>query len=84
MTNTANALTEEYLVDLLKKQDETVLPILYEKYSMALFGTIFNILADQELAEEQLQETFLKIWKYSNLYLLRFKKVILKKLKFKG
>ena len=50
--------SEEELVYLLKNQDN---------YSAAIFGIIFKMLEDRELAEDILQEAFVKIWKnFSN------------------
>lgn len=67
MVNTKN-ITEEELVRLLKDKDERVLNILYEKYSLSLFGVIHRVLNNQELSEERLQECFLKIWKNGDKY----------------
>ncbi len=67
MANTKK-ITEEELVRLLKNKDERVLNILYEKYSLSLFGVIHRVLNDQELSEERLQECFLKIWKNADKY----------------
>ncbi len=67
MTNHKN-ISEEQLVALLQSKDKQVLAILYEKYSHALFGVIYKLLGDQKLAEEQLQECFLKIWTYGAKY----------------
>lgn len=64
----ASNITEEELVDLLRSKDERACSILYDKYGEALFGVIFRLLGDKELAEEQLQECFLKIWKYADSY----------------
>ncbi len=62
MTKKALNISQEELVTLLKNRDQSALSLLYENYSLALFGVIFRLLGDQELAEEQLQECFLKIW----------------------
>lgn len=61
-------VTEEYLIKLLKSKDKRLMPILYEKYAPSLFGVIHSIVKHQETAEEQLNECFLKIWKYSSKY----------------
>lgn len=71
MTDSQPASTphnEEQLVQRLQAHDEGVLSELYERYSIALYGTIFRVVGDQKLAEEQLQETFLKIWNYADRY----------------
>ncbi|MEO1436805.1 MAG: sigma-70 family RNA polymerase sigma factor, partial [Bacteroidota bacterium] len=61
-------ISEAQLVARLKQQDTGVLDLLYANYSKALFGVIFQIVKDRELAEELLQETFLKIWTKSHQY----------------
>jgi RNA polymerase sigma-70 factor (ECF subfamily) len=68
MTKKATNINQDQLVALLKKRDESALSLLYEKYSLALFGVIFRLLGDQKLAEEQLQECFLKIWNSIDTY----------------
>jgi RNA polymerase sigma factor (sigma-70 family) len=60
--------TEPVLVDLLKKRDESGLRLLYDYYSQALYGIIFRIVSDQELAEDLLQDAFVKIWKNIDSY----------------
>ena len=59
---------EEQLVASLKAKEEQVLVELYEKYGTALYGIIYRLVGDKKLAEEQLQECFLKIWNYSDSY----------------
>ncbi len=41
---------------------------MYDHYSGALFGIIHSILADQQAAEDVLQQVFLNIWKKIGLY----------------
>jgi len=54
--------SEEELIYLLKNRDQSAFAYLYDNYSGALFGVIFKMLDDRELAEDILQETFIKIW----------------------
>jgi RNA polymerase sigma-70 factor (ECF subfamily) len=42
--------------------------ILYERYSAALYGVISRIINDDHLAEDVLQESFVKIWKNVDEY----------------
>ncbi|MEO2052780.1 MAG: sigma-70 family RNA polymerase sigma factor [Allomuricauda sp.] len=48
--------------------DEKALYQLYDKYSGALFGVILRICRDRGMAEDLLQETFIKIWKNIDTY----------------
>lgn len=56
------------LIKRLKNQDSQALSVLYDKYSGALYGVIIRICKNEELAQDLLQETFLKIWQKSNQY----------------
>jgi RNA polymerase sigma-70 factor (ECF subfamily) len=53
---------EEDLVSALQQQDQQAFSYLYDNYSGALFGLIYKMVNDKELAEDILQETFVKIW----------------------
>lgn len=41
---------------------------IYELYSESVFGIIFSIVRDEKIAEEILQDVFLKIWENSSSY----------------
>lgn len=56
------------LVQGLKDGDEASLSIIYDKYSPALYGLILKIVKDDALAQDILQECFLKIWKKAKSY----------------
>ncbi|MFA6275683.1 MAG: sigma-70 family RNA polymerase sigma factor [Pedobacter sp.] len=62
------SLSEEELVNALKKQDTIAIKALYDMYSGALFGVISRIIQQTEVAEDVLQETFVKIWNSANSY----------------
>ena len=55
--------TEDLLVTLLKKKERKAINYLYDNYSKALFGIILNVVNKEEVAEDLLQEVFIKIWK---------------------
>lgn len=66
-----NTLDEQDLVVYLQKGESFSLEYIYDHYSAALFGIILKILQGRrEVAEDVLQETFIKIWhnrvQYSN------------------
>ncbi|UEG49120.1 sigma-70 family RNA polymerase sigma factor [Ferruginibacter lapsinanis] len=54
--------SEDELVVLLKGQDRQAFSYLYDNYAAALNGLIFRMVEDKELAEDILQEAFVKIW----------------------
>ncbi len=53
---------EEDLVRLLKEQDQQAFSYLYDNYAGALNGIIARMIDDSQLAEDVLQEAFIKIW----------------------
>lgn len=54
---------EEDLVCGLKNGDKTAVEKLYKMYAPSLLGIIARIVKFDEIAEDVLQDTFLKIWK---------------------
>jgi RNA polymerase sigma-70 factor (ECF subfamily) len=61
-------LPETEIIERLKIQDSSVISYLYEHYGSALYGIIVHIVHDEAVAEEVLQETFLKIWQNALVY----------------
>jgi len=59
---------EEELIALLKGGDESAFSYLYDNYSAALYGIIYRIINNNELAEDVLQEAFVKIWNNFSSY----------------
>jgi RNA polymerase sigma factor (sigma-70 family) len=55
--------TEENLVALLQQKDKTAFSELYDHYSGALYGVLLRIIPEEVIAQDILQEVFLKIWK---------------------
>ena len=62
------SLSEEELVSKLKSQDTIAIQALYDMYSGALLGVISRIIPQIEVAEDILQETFIKIWNSAGSY----------------
>ena len=59
---------EQQIIQLLKQEDQRALNLLYENYSDSLYGVIMKITNNQEIAEDALQETFIKVWKNAQKY----------------
>ena len=55
-------IEEEQLVKLLVGRDTKALEILYDNYSAAMYGVIHRIIQNDKIAEDVLQEAFVKIW----------------------
>lgn len=60
--------TESELVQLLKQRQQHAFSYLYDNYSGALMSVIAGIIPDKELAEDVLQEVFVKIWRQIESY----------------
>ncbi|MEO6523955.1 MAG: sigma-70 family RNA polymerase sigma factor [Mucilaginibacter sp.] len=56
------SLSEEELVLALRNRDKIAIEALYDMYSSSLLGVIARIVVDTAIAEDVLQETFIKIW----------------------
>ncbi len=62
LTEDINYITE------LQGGNKSALYELYNKYSAALYGVILRMCRKEDLAQEILQDTFLKIWKQIHTY----------------
>lgn len=56
------------LIELLQKKDQKAFSKLYEMYAESTYGIIYNIVLDTDLAEEILQDVFIKIWEKAESY----------------
>jgi RNA polymerase sigma-70 factor (ECF subfamily) len=64
MSRQADRLSDEQLMANLDGPEvERSISTLYERYSRTVFGVGFKILGDRSLAEELVQEVFLKVWR---------------------
>lgn len=68
MTTKKISLSEEELISKLKSQDIIAMQALYDMYSGALFGVISRLIQQTEVAEDVLQEAFIKIWSSAESY----------------
>lgn len=59
---------ESEFVNHLLSRDRKRFGVIYDNYSNALFGIIFKIVQNDEIAEDILQDVFLKIWNNSHTY----------------
>lgn len=59
---------EQLIVSLLEKGDKKAINLLYDNYANSLYGVILKVTNNEELAQDALQETFVKVWKNSKKY----------------
>ena len=50
------------------RRDSTAFEYLYDHYSAALYSVVLRVVRQQDIAEEVLQDTFLKIWDRMSSY----------------
>jgi RNA polymerase sigma-70 factor (ECF subfamily) len=56
-------LSEEALVALVARGDDTALAELYDRVGRMAYGLAFRVLRDERLAEDAVQEAFLVVWR---------------------
>ncbi|WP_298236922.1 RNA polymerase sigma factor [uncultured Algibacter sp.] len=59
---------EKEIVSLLEKGDKKAITLLYENYADSLYGVIKKVISDDDTAQDVLQESFIKIWRYAKKY----------------
>lgn len=60
--------SEEQLVQLLRQGSKDAFDHLYKHYGATLYGVIGRIVGDEQIAQDVLQEVFVKIWNSISLY----------------
>jgi RNA polymerase sigma-70 factor, ECF subfamily len=69
MPQRADELSDEQLMARLSGPEvEAAISTLYDRYSRTVFGVGLKILGDRSLAEELVQEVFLKVWRSSGTF----------------
>ena len=59
---------EDTIIKHLKNGNKIAINLLYENYADALLGVIKKVIKDNDLAQDVLQETLIKVWKKGNSY----------------
>ncbi|WP_452222932.1 RNA polymerase sigma factor [Lacinutrix chionoecetis] len=59
---------EQEIIILLKNGDKKAIALLYEYYSGALLSVIKKVISDDDVAQDVLQEGFVKVWKKGKTY----------------
>lgn len=54
---------QEQYISRLQRQDQSVIGELYDAYGGALYGVVLRIVQSPELAQQVLQDTFVKVWR---------------------
>ncbi|WP_034062027.1 RNA polymerase sigma factor [Lacinutrix jangbogonensis] len=59
---------EQDIITLLKNGDKKAISLLYEHYSGALLSVVKKVISDNDIAQDVLQESFIKVWKKGKTY----------------
>lgn len=65
---TSNAASEAIFVEALRSGNQQVFAQMYERFSPPLYAFIVNRVKDAEVAENLLQDVFVKAWRNSGQY----------------
>ena len=63
-----STLNEKHIVAILAEKDDKAISLLYEHYGDTLYGVAYKVVKDEDLAQDILQESFIKIWKKCDTY----------------
>jgi RNA polymerase sigma-70 factor (ECF subfamily) len=64
----AHTICDDELVSALKCNSGEAMGVLYDNYSAFLYGLIYRIVQSEQIAEDLLQEVFVKIWQNIGSY----------------
>ena len=62
-------LSDEALVALLARSEQSALAELYDRYGRVAYGLALRVLRDEALAEDAVQEGFLAVWRTTARYM---------------
>ena len=62
------AVSDQTLLGRLQGGDEAALAALYERYASVLYALALRVIGDRQLAQEVIQDTFLRCWDQAERY----------------
>ena len=68
MTRELAHLSDEALVALAARSEQTALAELYDRYGRPAYGLALRILRDESLAEDAVQDAFLALWRTASRF----------------
>jgi len=63
-----STLLEKHIVELLQERNDKAIALLYDNYGDTLLGVAKKVVRSDDLAQDVLQESFIKIWKKADSY----------------
>ncbi len=59
---------ESQIVEMLHQNDKRAIAIIYDQYAPSLYGVVFRIVQSEEVAQDVMQDAFVKVWKKGTTY----------------
>lgn len=60
--------SDDLLIERIAQGDQTALSALYDRYGVTLYNVAYYILQSQVLAEEVVQDVFLRLWRQADVW----------------
>lgn len=67
-SGTPNQLSDEALLNAIAGGAVWAMESLYQRYSRSLYSLVYRMVANQQVAEDLLQDTFLAVWRRATTY----------------
>lgn len=61
-------MTDIELYERVRQKDKQALEALYDRYERILYAFVMQLTKDRDLAEEAMQEVFIKLWRGGDVY----------------
>ena len=59
---------EQQIIQFLQLQDKRAISMLYDQYAASLYGVAYKIVQSEQVAEDILQDVFIKVWQKGKDY----------------
>ena len=59
---------EQQIIQFLQLQDKRAISMLYDQYAGSLYGVAYKIVQSEQVAEDILQDVFIKVWQKGKDY----------------
>jgi RNA polymerase sigma-70 factor (ECF subfamily) len=66
--SSGQVISDQALLGRLQQGDEAALGALYDRYAPLLYSLAFRVVGDRQLAQEVIQDTFLRCWDQAERY----------------
>jgi len=61
-------MNPERITELLKAKDKRAIEVLYDQYAPNLYGVVLKIVRSEEIAQDVMQDAFVKVWQKADQY----------------